>query len=288
MNHDEWLAEHFESHRPQLLSAARRLLGSGSDADDAIQDAWIRISRADTSGVENPAGWMTTVVARVCFDMLRARRSWQYAPSGDPEPVADPTEADPEQRAVEADLVGVALLVVLETLTPPERLAFVLHDVFGLPFNEVAPIVGRSPAATRQLASRARRRVRGAEHEAPADPLRRATVVQAFLAASRAGDFQALLDLLDPMAEARSDAAAVSMGSLDRVHGADAVAEFFSGRAKAAKAALIDGHAGAVWSHGDTLKVAFLFTVADDRIVAIDLVADPGRLSAFDVELVDA
>src|SRR5690242_6921183 len=135
MNHDEWLAEHFESHRPQLLSAARRLLGSGSDADDAIQDAWIRISRADTSGVENPAGWMTTVVARVCFDMLRARRSWQYVPGGDPEPVADPNEADPEQRAVEADLVGVALLVVLETLTPPERLAFVLHDVFGLPFN---------------------------------------------------------------------------------------------------------------------------------------------------------
>ncbi|MFG2043004.1 sigma-70 family RNA polymerase sigma factor [Dactylosporangium sp. NPDC048998] len=288
MSHDEWLAEHFERHRPQLLSAARRMLGSSSDADDAIQDAWLRISRADTSGVENPAGWMTTVVARVCFDMLRARKARQLAGATDAEPVADPAVADPEEQAVEADLVGVALLVVLETLTPPERLAFVLHDVFGLPFNEVAPILGRTPTATRQLASRARRRVRGAENEAPPDPTRRAAVVQAFLAASRAGDFQALLDLLDPQAEARSDAAAVSMGSQDLVLGADAVAGVFSGRAKGAKAAFIDGNPAAVWYAGGTLRVAFLFTVVDEQIEAIDMVADPDRLAAFAVELIEA
>jgi RNA polymerase sigma-70 factor (ECF subfamily) len=288
MDHDAWLAEHFERHRPQLLSAARRMLGSASDADDALQDAWIRISRADTSGVENPAGWMTTVVARVCFDMLRVRKARHQTGGTDPEPIADPAVADPEERAVEADLVGVALLVVLETLSPPERLAFVLHDVFGLPFNEVAPILGRTPAATRQLASRARRRVRGAENEAPPDPSRRAAVVQAFLAASRAGNFQALLDLLDPQAEARSDAAAVSMGSQDLVIGADKVAEVFAGRAKGAKAAFIDGRPGAVWSYGGTIKVAFVFTVTDELIESIELVADPDTLAAFEVELIEA
>jgi RNA polymerase sigma factor (sigma-70 family) len=287
MNHEEWLAEHFERHRAQLHSAARRMLGSDSDADDALQEAWIRISLADTSSIENPAGWLTTIVARVCLSMLRARKVRADLPTDDAEPIRDLTESGPEDRAVEADMVGVALLVVLEHLTPAERLAFVLHDVFDLPFDEIAPIVGRTPAAARQLASRARRRVRGADAAGPPDMARRSEVVQAFLAASRSGDFQALLDMLDPEAEARCDAAAVSMGSPARVHGAKAVAELFAGRAKAAKAALIDDVAGAVWGHGGTIRVAFLFTVDGDRVSAIDIVADADRISNFDVELVE-
>src|SRR5262245_8480762 len=177
------------------------MLGSPSDADDAIQEAWIRISAADTSGIENPAGWLTTVVARVCLSMLRARKTHQDLPADGTEPAGEPAEGGPEDRAVQADMVGAALLVVLDQLTPAERLAFVLHDIFDLPFDDIAPIVGRTPTAARQLASRARRRVGGTDPDVPQDRARRSAVVRAFLAASRSGDFQALLELLDPGAE---------------------------------------------------------------------------------------
>lgn len=292
MNHQEFVAEHFERHRKHLHSSARRMLGSDTDADDALQEAWIRINLADTSDIENPAGWLTTVVARVCLSMLRSRKNRHDMPTDEPAEDADPVgrqiESGPEDQVVEADMVGVALVVVLEHLTPAERLAFVLHDVFDLPFDQIAPVVGRTAAAARQLASRARRRVRGADTGNAPDVARRAEVVRAFLAASRSGNFQALLELLDPEAEARSDFAAVAMGSPDSVHGADAVAQMFSGRAKAAKAAFIDGEAGAVWAHGSTVKVAFLFTVAGDRVMGIELVADADTISGFEVSLVEA
>jgi RNA polymerase sigma factor (sigma-70 family) len=293
VNHQEFVAEHFERHRKHLHTSARRMLGSDTDADDALQEAWIRINLADTSDIENPAGWLTTIVARVCLTMLRSRKNRHDLPTHDlPEEDADPVgrqvESGPEDQVVEADMVGVALLVVLEHLTPAERLAFVLHDVFDLPFDEIAPVLGRTAAAARQLASRARRRVRGAETDGAPDVARRAEVVRAFLAASRSGNFQALLELLDPEAEARSDFAAVAMGSPDNVRGATAVAQMFSGRAKAAKAAFIDGEAGAVWAHGSTVKVAFLFTVEGDRVTGIELVADADTICGFEVDLVEA
>lgn len=292
MNSD-FLAEHFERHRQHLHRSARRMLGSDTDADDALQEAWIRVNLADTGDIENPAGWLTTVVARVCLSMLRSRKNRHDMPTDEPaedaEPVGTQVEGGPEDQAVEADMVGVALLMVLEHLTPAERLAFVLHDVFDLAFDQIAPVVGRTPAAARQLASRARRRVRGvSDSGTAADVARRSEVVRAFLAASRSGNFQALLELLDPEAEARSDAAAVAMGSPDVLFGANAVATMFNGRAKAAKQAFIDGQAGAVWAHGGAVKVAFLFTVEGGLITGIELVADADTISGFDVNLVEA
>lgn len=289
----ELLAEHFERHRQHLHRSARRMLGSDTDADDALQEAWIRVNLAETGDIENPAGWLTTVVARVCLSMLRSRKNRHDVPTNEPaedaEPVGRQVESGPEDQAVEADMVGVALLVVLEHLTPAERLAFVLHDVFDLAFDQIAPVVGRTPAAARQLASRARRRVRGASDSAPApDVARRTEVVQAFLAASRAGNFQALLELLDPEAEARSDVAAVAMGSPDALVGANAVATMFNGRARAAKAAYIDGLPGAVWAHGAAVKVAFLFTVEGGLVTGIDLVADADTIAGFEVNLIEA
>jgi RNA polymerase sigma-70 factor (ECF subfamily) len=281
MNEHELLAEQFEARRTRLRAVAYRMLGSLSEADDAVQESWIRLSRSGTSGVENLGGWLTTVVARVCLDMLRTRKSRREESLGAlvPEPIVSREDGtDPEHEVLMADSVGLALLVVLETLAPAERLAFVLHDMFAMPFDEIAPIVGRSAAAARQLASRARRRVQGAGSAPGANLTRQREVVDAFLAASREGDFNALLALLDPDVVLRGDAAAVLAGTPSEVRGAAAVAGTFSGRARVALPALIDGAPGAVWAPGGRPRVAFAFTIADGKIVAIELLADPERL----------
>lgn len=281
MEEDRWLAEAFERHRTQLRAVAYRMLGSVSEADDAVQEAWLRLSRSDAGDVENLAGWLRTVVSRVCLDMLRSRTSRREEPWDAvlPEPAATAdAEADPEHQAVLADSVGPALLVVLETLSPAERLAFVLHDMFGVPFDEIAPIVERSPEATRQLASRARRRVRGAEPTGDTDRARQRKIVEAFLAASREGDLEALLAVLDPDVVLRADAAAVAMGAGAEVRGAAAVAETFRGRARASQPASVAGVPGLVWMQAGQPRVAFRFAFADGAIVGIELVADPERL----------
>jgi RNA polymerase sigma factor (sigma-70 family) len=287
MDDREWLARRFEEHRAHLRAVAYRMLGSASEADDAVQEAWLRLSRTDAGAVDNLGGWLTTVVGRVCLNMLQARSSRREEPAGGdlPDPVADRVDgADPEGQALEADAVGLALLVVLDTLTPAERLAFVLHDLFAVPFEEIAPVLERSPAAARQLASRARRRLQGAP--APdADRARQRAVVDAFLAASREGDFEALVALLDPEVVLRADPAAVRVGAPAEVRGAAAVAGSFSGRARTARPALVDGAAGALWAPGGRPRVAFAFTIADGRIVAIDLLADPDRLARVTLKL---
>jgi RNA polymerase sigma-70 factor (ECF subfamily) len=288
MNQRDWLAEQFEENRGHLRAVAYRMLGSTSEADDALQEAWLRIGRSDTSDVENLGGWLTTIVSRVCLDMLRSRKSRAEEPFPEhaPEPVGtNVVEFDPEHEALLADSVGPALLVVLETLDPAERLAFVLHDMFGVPFDEIALIVGRSPTATRQLASRARRRVQGATEVSDADLKRQREVVDAFLAASRGGDFDALLAVLDPDVVVRADRAAVAMGSSEEVHGATAVLNTFLGRARGAQPALINGVAGAVWAPGGQPRVVLSFTVMGEKITAIDLLADPERLRQLDLTI---
>jgi RNA polymerase sigma factor (sigma-70 family) len=287
MAHPDWPAERFEADRRHLHAVAYRMLGSPSEADDAVQETWLRLNRSDTSDVQNLTGWLTTVTARVCLDMLRARRSRREEPlaTQPPDPVDAPTtvgNGDPEHEVVVADSVGAALLVVLDTLAPAERIAFVLHDLFDLPFEEIAPIVDRSPAAARQLASRARRRVRGADGPADDDLRRRREIVAAFLAASRAGDFDGLLALLDPDAVVRADPAAQQMGATLR-HGAREVAETFSGRAQAAVLALVGGTPGAVWSVRGEPRVVFGFTVEEDRIVEIEMIADATRIDQLEV-----
>jgi RNA polymerase sigma-70 factor, ECF subfamily len=256
------------------------MLGSPAEADDAVQESWLHVSRAGTGGVENLAGWLTTVVARVCLDMLRSRRSRREVPVD--EALATVDSADPEHEAVMADSLGLALLVVLETLTPAERLAFVLHDLFAVPFEEIAPIVGRTPAAARQLASRARRRVQDADPVAKPDPSRQRAVVSAFLAASRGGDFERLVALLDPDVVLTPDALALRIGAAE-ARGAAAVAETFRGRAKAAQPATVDGRPGAAWFDEGKVRVAFAFTIVDGRVAAIDLVMDPARIAELDV-----
>lgn len=287
----DWLADEFEAHRGHLRAVAYRMLGSPTEADDAVQESWLRLSRStNTDEIDNLGGWLTTVVGRVCLDMLRSRRSRREEPMGEhvPEPVSDLEQA-PEHQAVVADSVGVALLVVLETLAPDERLAFVLHDLFGVSFDEIAPIVGRNPAAARQLASRARRRVQGASPsgEAP-DPTRQRQIVDAFLAASRDGDLNTLLSLLDPEVVLRADATVVRRprsGLQPEVHGAPAVAGAFVGRAHGADTALIDGLPGAVWMAGGRPAAVFAFTIRDGRIATIEIVGDRERLAAMDVEV---
>jgi RNA polymerase sigma factor (sigma-70 family) len=271
------LAERFEDNRAHLRSVAYRMLGSRSEADDAVQEAWLRLSRSDTTGVENLKGWLTTVVARVCLDMLRSHKARREdsLDAGATDAVASREGAiDPDHETLLADSVGHALLVVLETLSPAERVAFVLHDMFDLPFDEIAAIVGRSPTAARQLASRARRRVRGASAAPEADRARQREVVDAFLAASRGGDFEALLRVLDPDVVLRADAPAVRMGAMKEVHGATEVAKTLAGRARAARPALVGGAVGLVWAPGGEPRVAFRFAIAEGRVVAIDLVAD--------------
>jgi RNA polymerase sigma-70 factor (ECF subfamily) len=290
VNESDWLADRFEEHRRRLRTVAYRMLGSQSEADDAVQDAWLRLSRSDTSGTENLGGWLATVVGRVCLDKLRSRTSRREEPLGElvREPIVSPEHGtDPEHEAILADSVGLALLVVLDTLAPAERLAFVLHDMFGVPFAEIAPIVGRSPAAARQLASRARRRVQRAGTVPDADLTRQRAVVDAFLAASRGGDFDALLAILDPDVILRADRAAVQAGAPEEVRGATAVAGTFAGRARVARLALVDGAIGAVWAPGGEPRVAFAFSITGGRIVAISILADPARLRQVDVAILD-
>jgi len=291
MHEHEWLAERFEANRTRLRAVAYRMLGSLTEADDAVQESWLRLSRSDTSSVENLSGWLTTVVARVCLDMLRSRKTRREEPMGVHAPdliVSQEATIDPEHEALLADSVGLALLVVLKTLAPVERVAFVLHDMFDLPFDEIAPIVGRSPAAARQLASRARRRVQGAVTAPDADHSRQRAIVDAFLAASRGGDFAALLAVLDPDVVLRADGAAVRLGASKEVGGAAAVAETFSGRARAAQPALVNGAAGLVWATRGRPQVVFGFTIRSGKIVEIELVADPARLRQLDLEILKA
>ena len=275
MNQHDWLAEQFEAHRRRLRTVAYRMLGSQTEADDAVQETWLRLSRAETSSVENLGGWLTTVVGRVCLDMLRSRKSRREHPL-DTNVVE--VAADPEHEAVMADSIGLALLVVLETLTPAERVAFVLHDMFGMPFEDIGPIVGRSETAARQLASRARRRVQCADATTDSDLARRRDIVDAFLAASRGGDFEALLALLDPEVVLRADAAAVHIGADEKIQGAREVARTFAGRARVAQPALVEGSPGLVWASAGKPKIAFAFTIAKGKIVAIELIGDPDRL----------
>ena len=289
MDDHDWLAERFEANRSHLRAVAYRMLGSHSEADDAVQESWLRLSRSEPRDVQNLGGWLTTVVARVCLDMLRSRASRREEPLDAHlvEPaVGRPGEVDPEHEALLADSVGPALLVVLDTLAPAERLAFVLHDMFAVPFDQIAAIVGRSPAAARQLASRARRRVQGAQVP-DTDRNRQREVVDAFLAASRGGDFDALIALLDPAVVLRADPAAVLVGATAQVHGAPAVADTFSGRARYAQPALVDGAAGAVWAPHGRPRVAFGFTITHGKITAIDLIADPDHLAQLDLTIPD-
>ena len=290
MDEREWLAKHFEEHRTRLRAVAYRMLGSLSEADDAVQEAWLRLNRADTSEVENLDGWLTTVVARISLNMLRSRDTRREEPIGVriPEPIVDRADGtDPEHEALLADSVGLALLVVLETLSPTERLAFVLHDMFAVPFDEIAPVVGRSPTAARQLASRARRRVRGAATAPDADLGRQREVVDAFLAASRGGDFEALLAVLDPEVVLRADYGAG--GASKVVRGARAVAAqalTFSRFAPFAQPALVNGAAGVVTAPGGEPLAVMGFTVARGKIVEIDILADPERLRRLDLSAV--
>ncbi len=284
------LAAQFEANRRHLRAVAYRMLGSASEADDAVQESWLRLSRADTSEVANLGGWLTTVVARVCLDLLRSRESRREEPldvdSDTSERIAsDQQGIDPEQEVVLADSVGLALLVVLETLAPAERLSFVLHDMFDVPFEEIAPIVGRSPTAARQLASRARRRVRGAATDSDADLSGQRKVVDAFLAAARSGDFDGLLAMLDPDVVYRVDTVAAAMSGESEGRGAQDVAKQFSGRAKGARVALINGAAGLVWAPGGQPRVIFDFTIAHGKIVAIHLIADPERIGQLDLKI---
>jgi RNA polymerase sigma factor (sigma-70 family) len=286
VDENDWLAQRFEENRGHLRAVAYRMLGSAAEADDAVQESWLHVSRAYSSDVRNVGGWLTTVVARVCLDMLRSRRSRREEPLGVrlPEEVVAASDApDPEREAVLADSVGLALLVVLDTLAPPERLAFVLHDMFAVPFEEIAEIVGRSPAAARQLASRARRRVRGGSAVADADLARQREVVDAFLAAARGGDFDALVALLDPDVVLRADARTVSAGAEAEVTGAPAVAGTFSGRAQAAELALVDGAPGLVFAMNGKPRVVFDFTVVAGRIVEIALISEPASLREIDL-----
>jgi len=288
MSEHDWLAERFEENRPHLRAVAYRMLGSSAEADDAVQETWLRLSRAGVGGVENLGGWLTTIVARVSLNMLRSRTLRREEPMEPPatgQPVAPPPNGtDPEHEAVLADSVGLALLVVLDTLTPAERLAFVLHDMFAVPFEEIAPIVERSPVATRQLASRARRRVQEAgPGDPPGEISRRREVVAAFLAAAREGDFDALLTMLDPDIVLRADNAAAQMGADAEAIGPRAVAGIFSGRAKALRPALIDGAPGAVWTYRGETRVVFAFTFTGGTITAIEQIADPERIARFEV-----
>jgi RNA polymerase sigma factor (sigma-70 family) len=282
------MTDEFEAHRQHLQAVAYRMLGSASEAEDAVQEAWLRLSRSDTAVVENLGGWLTTVVARVCLDMLRSRRTRRedYVGSWLPEPVVS-IENGPEDEALLADSVGLALLIVLDTLTPAERLAFVLHDMFGMPFDEIAPIVDRSETATRQLASRARRRVRGATPATDPDLREQRRVVDAFLAASRAGDFEALLEVLDPDVVFRLDTGGIPPRARPPVEGAEAVAAQVLARgtpfAPFARPAIVNGNAGVVVVPREQPVAVVGFVVTGGRIAEIDVVADPAKLGRLRV-----
>jgi RNA polymerase sigma factor (sigma-70 family) len=286
----DWLAHRFETHRDHLRAVAYRMLGSLSEADDAVQESWLRLSRSDTSDVGNLAGWLTTVVGRVCLDMLRSRKARRE--EFVPDPIISREDDSPEESVLLADSVGLALLVVLDTLTPGERLAFVLRDMFAMPFDEIAPIVGRSEAATRQLASRARRRVQGAPVAPDPDVARQREVVDAFLAAARGGDFEALVTVLDPDVVLRADRGVAQGGSIE-VTGAAAVANqalMFSrlgAGGGTVRHALVNGAAGVVATRDGRPFSVLGFTVSGGRIVEIDILADPARLDRLDLAVLD-
>jgi RNA polymerase sigma-70 factor (ECF subfamily) len=294
MEDRDWLAGRFETHRAHLRGVAYRMLGSVSEADDAVQEAWIRLSRSDPSDVENLRAWLTTVVGRVALNMLRARRTRREASIDThvPDPIVSDGAGslDPEQAALIGDSVGLAMLVVLDTLSPAERVAFVLHDVFGVPFDEVAPIVGRSPTATRQLASRARRRVRGAPVPDP-DLDRQREVAEAFLAASREGDFEALVSVLDPNVVLRVDGGAARPGLTRVLRGAEEIASQalrFRRFAETGRLALVNGALGGVTYAADGSPFAVMgLTVRNGRIVAMDVLADPERLRDIDLTVLE-
>ena len=296
------LVERFEAHRDHLRRVAHRMLGSVGEADDAVQEAWLRLSRSETGAVDNLGGWLTTVVARVCLDMLRTRKSRREEPAerhaADLVARSDANldlGSGPERQLLLADSIGVALLVVLETLAPAERVAFVLHDMFDLSFEDIAPIVGRSAVATRQLASRARRRVQLGRAASDADVSHQQALVGAFLAAARGGDFQALLAVLAPEVVLHADGVAVAAAAANQssgappfapeVRGAAAVAEIFRGRARGARPALVDGAAGAAWAPGGEPLAVFGFIIAGDKIVEIEVTADPARIAELEVRL---
>ncbi|NMO14666.1 RNA polymerase sigma factor SigJ [Pyxidicoccus fallax] len=294
MTENDGLATRFEEHRAHLRGVAYRMLGSLSEAEDAVQESWLRASRADTSGVENLGGWLTTVVARVCLDLLRSREARREELHGAqlPEPLVEREGGvDPEQEALLADQVGLALLVVLDTLNPAERIAFVLHDLFAVPFEEVASIVGRTPEAARQLASRARRRVQGAAAVPEAELTRQRDVVGAFLAALRAGDLDALLAVLDPEVVVQGDRAALPPGTPAELRGAGTVATQIlklARGARAARPALVEGRVGVVVAPGARLLRVLRFTLTDGKIARIDVVAEPAGLRQLDLAVLDA
>ncbi|MFJ3824393.1 RNA polymerase sigma factor SigJ [Streptomyces nodosus] len=292
MDDEKQLAERFQAHRGHLRAVAYRMLGSLSEAEDAVQEAWLRLSRSDVSEVENLGGWLTTVVGRICLDLLRSRGARREEPLTDtfvPDPVVTPLDrVDPEQQALLGDSVGLALMVVLETLGPAERLAFVLHDLFAVPFDDIAPVVGRTSVATRQLASRARRRVQDAEPAADPDPGRRREVLEAFLAASRGGDFDALVAVLDPEVVLRADAGALATGMAASkvLRGAKSVAEgafMFRGTSRYARLVLVNGEIGLVTAPEGRPVSVMAVTVADGRITRIYILSDPERLERLDL-----
>jgi RNA polymerase sigma factor (sigma-70 family) len=292
MSERDYLAERFEQHRTHLRSVAYRMLGPSGEVDDAVQEAWLRLSRTDTSGIDNLGGWLTTVVARVCLDMLRSRTSRREEPFTPeaPEPVATGKGgSSPEHEAVLADSVGLALLVVLDRLAPAERLAFVMHDMFGVPFDEIAPIVGKSAEAARQLASRARRRVRGGGETPEGDRVRQREVVDAFLAALRGGDFEALLAVLDPDVVVRADMPGAA-GAPTEIRGAATWAKqavAFGHMARVAQLALVDGNVGLVIAPHGRLQRALRFTFANGKITEVEVIGNPERLGEIDFSIVD-
>jgi len=291
MNERDYLAERFEENRTHMRAVAYRMLGSSSEVDDAVQEAWLRLSRADTAGIDNLGGWLTTVVARVCLDMLRSRKSRREESftADVPEPVATgKSGSNPEHEALLADSVGLALLVTLDRLTPAERLSFVLHDMFAVPFEEIAPIVGRSAEATRQLASRARRRVRGSAATPESDLVRQREVIDAFLAALRGGDFEGLLAVLDPDLVVRADAA-VTSGAPTEARGAAVWAKqavAFGQLARLVRPALVNGAIGVVMAPRGRLVRALTFKIANGKITEIEVIGDPARLGELDLSIV--
>lgn len=294
MAETHWLADRFQENRTRLRAVAYRILGSNGDAEDAVQEAWLRLTRADADHIENLGGWLTTVVARVCLDMLRSRKAHPLETLEETRVTPpDVHSSDPAQEALLADSVGSALLIVLRSLTPAERIAFVLHDLFDLSFGEIAPVLGKSEEAVRQLASRARRRVRGGP-ESREDQARKREIVTAFLAASREGNFDALLRLLAPNIELYADDMAVKAAATNKgkgappfegeMRGAETIAELFKGRAVGAQLALINGSPGSAWIVGGKARAAFLFFIENGRVSEIDVVVDPEELNELSVE----
>jgi RNA polymerase sigma factor (sigma-70 family) len=285
----DWLGQRFEENRSHLRSVAYRMLGSFVEADDAVQEAWLKLSCSDAKSIENLRAWLTTVVGRVCLDRLSSRASRREESLDAPELQASAASleggVDPEGEILLADSVGHALLVMLDALQPVERVAFVLHDIFDVPFDEIAPIVGKSTDAARQLASRARRRVRGASVDHKANSVHRRRIVTAFLAAARDGDFGTLLSLLDPEAVVRADSVAVQLGASKEIRGADSVADVFKNRATTAQLALVDGSPGLVWAPGGQPKVAFCFTIDHDKITSIELIAERESIRQLNVTI---